>query len=275
MRGVALTPFPNRKPQPRLRRGLSLAGLMLLGVALSGCSGRQQQPGLQLGADTLNVARTALAGDNPKLALNIANAVLKTNPNNFHARLARGDALYLLGDCKSASSDYHKVLRQHPRNADAELGLGRCALPHDPRLASVKFEHAIHDAPDNAVAFNDLGIAEAAQSQFRRASASFRKAMSIDPSLRAAKINLGMSLALGGHPDQAELILGPLARSSKSTSKIRADYATALALAGNIKGAENELHNDMPNAEARAMVSQLARLAQAPATAAPGQVKLN
>lgn len=234
---------------------------MFLGIALNGCSGQQPQPGLKLGANTLNVARTALAGGNPKLALNIANAVLKTNPNNLHAHLARGDAFYLLGDCASASADYHATLRRQPRNANAELGLGRCTLPHDPRLASVEFEHAIHDDPNSAVAFNDLGIAEASQSQFRRASNSFRKALAIDPSMNAAKINLGMSLALGGRPDQAELILGPLAQSANSTPRLRADYATALALTGNIKDAENELHRDMSDAEAKSTIAQLMRLA--------------
>lgn len=275
MKGVAMKLPPIRKPQPRLCRGLNAVGLILLGITLNGCSGQQPQAGLKLGPDTLNVARTALAGGNPKLALNIANAVLKANPNNLHARLARGDAFYLLGDCTSALADYHATLRQQPRNADAELGLGRCALPHDPRLASVKFEHAIHDAPNNAVAFNDLGIAEAVQSQFRRAANSFRKVLALDSSMRAAKINLGMSLALGGHPDRAELILGPLARSANSTPKIRADYATALALAGNINGAENELHHDMPDAEARSMVAQLMRLKVLPTGPSPIPVKSN
>lgn len=275
MKGAAVNLPLIRKPQLRLRWSLNLVGLMLLGIALNGCSGQQPQPGLKLGANTLNVARTALAGGNPKLALNIANAVLKTNPNNLHARLARGDAFYLLGNCTRASADYHAALRQQPGNANAELGLGRCALPRDPRLASVNFEHAIHDAPNNAIAFNDLGIAEAAQSQFRRASNSFRKALTLAPSLRAAKINLGMSLTLGGHPAQAELILGPLARGAKSTPKIRADYATALALTGNITGAETELHHDMPDAEARSIAAQLTQLAVLPTGPFPVPVKSN
>lgn len=257
-----------RKLRPRWRPRPSLAGVILLSIGLGGCSGQPHRPSLKLGTDTLNVARTALAGGNPKLALNIANAVLKTDPGNVHARLTRGDAFYLLGNCLGASAAYRATLRQQPQNTEAELGLGRCALQHDPRSASVSFERAVHDDPKNAIALNDLGISQAEQSQFRRASTSFRKALSLDPSLRAAEINLGMSLALGGRPVQAEMILGPLAQSSDTTPKIRADYATALALSGDIKGSANELHGDMPDAEARSMVARLVRLTPPPAATA-------
>lgn len=246
---------------------------MLLGITLSSCAGTQQQSDLKLGTSTLNVARSALAGDNPRLALNIANAVLKTNPTNLHALLARGDALYLLDDCTRAAAAYRSVLAHRPRNVDAELGLGRCALQRTPRAAAVNFERAIHDDSMNAVAFNDLGIAEAEQSQFSRAIVTFRKSLSLDSSMRAAKINLGMALALGGHPDRAEIILGPLARDPGATPKIRADYATALVLGGNMKGAEDVLNADMPATEARSMVTQLAHLSHPPNNTAPTTTK--
>lgn len=246
-----------------------LAACLLATIALAACSGPRDQAGLRLGANTLNVAGTALAGGNPRLALNIANAVLKTHPGDAQARLTRGDALYMLGDCGAAIRDYRAVLRRAAGNADAEIGLGRCALREHPGNARAYFERAVRDAPKDAVAYNDLGVAQAELSAFGQASASFRQALALDSSMRAAKVNLGMTLALGGHPHEAQQILAPLAHEPGATARIRADYATALARDGDVAGAASVLRTDMTDAAATRMAMQLAALPGAASGPAP------
>jgi Flp pilus assembly protein TadD len=242
-----------------------IAAVSLILGPLAACSSGAPLSAALTGNRTLNIARTALAGGNPQMALTVTNAVLKSNPDDSEALIDRGDAYYLLNDCVSATADFRHALRISPRTATAELGLGRCALPTDPRTAAADFNDATRDAPGDAVAFNDLGIARADQSEFGAAQAAFRSALAIDPSMQAASVNLGMSLALGGNPTQAEIVLGPIARGAGATPLIRADYATSLALAGHPKVANRILIADMPVAEADAMIAQILKLRALPA----------
>lgn len=238
------------------------AGRLLIGAIvgglLAGCATGTPQRTAAIGDRTLNVARSALAGGNPEMALSVTNAVLKSSPNDPEALIDRGDAYYLLKNCGRASADYQHALRSAPHAAMAELGLGRCAMTQNPRIAAAAFERATRDAPGNAEAFNDLGIAQASESEFGAAAASLRQALALDPSLQAAKINLGLALALGGDPAAGETMLGPLVRGPDASPIIRANYATALTLAGHPDAAAKILLVDMPANEADAMVSQLA-----------------
>ncbi len=242
-----------------------LAIVALAALSLAACSA-QRQVAPRIGSNTLNVARTALAGDNPQMALTVTGAVLKSDPGNSEALIDRGDAYYIMNDCARAEADYRHALLTAPRATDAELGLGRCALAHDPRTAAVDFSGAIKDDHSDAAAFNDLGVADAEQSRFVAAATEFKSALTLDPAMRAAAVNLGMSLALGGNPAKAETILGPLARGPGATPKIRTDYAAALALAGHPAAAHRMLLADMPEDEAQSMVAQLVKLGTATAS---------
>lgn len=242
--------------------------VVLLTLILAACAVPMPAKQVEIGNGTLNVARTALAGGNPRMALTVTNAVLKSDPHDVEALIERGDADFSLNDCTGATASYHAALAVAPRAAAAQLGLGRCALQTDPRTAAADFTRATQDAPASFIAFNDLGMAQAEQSNFPAAIAAFRSALAINPSMQAANVNLGMALALGGHPDQAETILGPLARSPASTPMIRADYATALTLAGHSGAALHTLLADMPAVEAQAMVEQMSKLGRLSADAA-------
>lgn len=244
-----------------------LALVALAALSLAACS---VQPHLapRIGSNTLNVARTALAGGDPQMALMVTGAVLKSAPDNSEALIDRGDAYYVMNNCSKAEADYRHALRTDQRATSAELGLGRCALTREPRAAAVDFSRATQDDRSNAAAFNDLGVADAEQSRFAEADREFKTALTLDPAMSAASVNLGMSLALGGEPAKAETILGPLARGPAATPRIRADYATALALAGHLAAAHRVLLADMPEDEAQSMVAQLVKLGAATASSA-------
>jgi Flp pilus assembly protein TadD len=247
-----------------MTRSTHIIGSGLALVALVGCA--TQSPGVQatIGHQTLNVARSALAGGNPRMAVTVSTAVLKSNPSDAEALIDRGDAFFMLQNCAAAVADYRHALNVTPRAAAAELGLGRCALPTDPRTAAAAFARATRDDPSSAAAFSDLGIALADQSNFHAAEAAFHTALALDPSMQAAQVNLGLALALGGQPAQAAVILGPLARSAGADPKVRADYATALTLAGQSSAASVVLTKDMPEAEAATTVSDMLKLGSLP-----------
>jgi Flp pilus assembly protein TadD len=252
-----------------MRRLAQCAPIGLTLMVLAGCA--TQAPGVKatIGHQTLNVARSALAGGNPRMAVTVTTAVLKSNPNDPEALIDRGDAYFMLQNCVDATADYRHALTVTPRATAAELGLGRCALPTDPRAAEAAFGRATRDDPENAVAFNDLGIALADQSDFAAAEQAFQSALVIDPALQAAQVNRGLALALGGQPAQAAVVLGALARSTTATAKIRADYATALVLAGQPADATTVLSKDMPSAEAVTTVADMRKLDTLPTAAAP------
>lgn len=246
-----------------MRRKLVLP--MMAAIVLTGCAGSRQPPTAAIGRQTLNVAYSALAGDNPQMALSITNIILKSDPNDPDSLVARGDAYYLLNDCLHAAADYRHALAVKAEMASAELGLGRCALRQDPRTATGDFARATKDEPGNAAAFNDLGIARAEQGNFVAAIMAFHAALAVDPRLRAARVNLGMALALGGKPGAGAAILGPLAGAPGATPMIRADYATALVLSGRADAARHILLADMPSDAAASAIREMSHLASSAA----------
>jgi Flp pilus assembly protein TadD len=64
--------------------------------------------------------------------------------------------------------------------------------------------------------------------------------------MTAAKVNLGLSLALGGATGRALDILRPLANDPAADGKVRQDLAVALTLAGDAAQAGKVLAADLP-----------------------------
>jgi Flp pilus assembly protein TadD len=59
-------------------------------------------------------------------------------------------------------------------------------------------------ARENAYRANNIGVSKLEQFDFDAAAASFRRALSIDPQLAIARLNLGIALFYGGNPDAAQ-----------------------------------------------------------------------
>jgi Flp pilus assembly protein TadD len=209
----------------------------------------------QVGPDSLNVADAAIAGGNPDMALSVSQSVLQADPNNVDALEHEGDAYYALGRCPASEAAYRLALVQAPKATAAETGLGRCLLKTDPPSAEAAFEAATQDDPGNADAWNDLGIARDLQGNFAGAVDPYQKALVAEPSLTAAEVNLGLSLALSGNGAQALQYLGPLATGQNATPKIREDYAAALVASGRDSEARQVLAVDLPPDQVDAAMS--------------------
>ena len=242
------------------------SAILLLSLSfLAGCAGKPPEQ-IKIGASTLNVATTALAGGDPQMALNVTNAVLKDHPRNVDALVDQGDAYYEMHICQKAIPAYNTALSINPHTAGAEIGLGRCLMNSNPKGAVAAFTAATQDNPQDAKAFNDLGIANDEIGEIPQANQAFRQALAIDPTMRAAKVNYGFSLALGGEPQKAQAILGPLAMAPNATPRIRQDYAAALAIGGNMNQAQAVLTQDMSPADAQALITQFQNMAAQIAT---------
>ena len=218
-----------------------MIGFLLL---LASC-GSQDSPRLGNGEPGLNVARAALSGGTPDVALNVANAILAKEPRNVGAMVTQGDALTLLGHLDEAETSYAKAIAADPDSLDGKIGLGRLRLRSDPAQAQVLFLSVLQREPRNEVALNDLGIAYDLQGEHASAQAAYRRALGADPTMRTAEVNLALSMALSGKASDAVQILQPLASDPDASRRIRHDLAAALAMSGDNEAAARMLSGDM------------------------------
>lgn len=114
---------------------------------------------------------------------------------------------------------------------DLGMALGRRLLHSDPAQAERIFLKVAARSPNNAAALNDLGIARDMLGRRREAQAAYRAALAVSPDLRAASINLALSLALEGDSVGAERAAGRLGASSGTSAAEQADLAAVAALA--------------------------------------------
>src|ERR1700761_5230455 len=80
----------------------------------------------------VDVARAALRGGSPQVALQIVSSVIARHPYNESALIVQGDALTTEGRYDEAQLSYDAILRRHADSIGAELGLARLRLIRDP-----------------------------------------------------------------------------------------------------------------------------------------------
>ena len=248
-------------PRPR-------APVLLLLALLGGCA---TAPG---GADraandpALAVARAALAGGTPALALRDSGAVLLRHPNDAAAMTLQAEALVALGQPAAAEARFRAALTHAPASRNAHLGLGRVLLRRDPQGAAAEFRAVLAAAPADPIALNDLGIARDLRGRHLAAQSAYRAALAARPDLRAAEVNLALSLALSGHAREGVRMLRPLATAG-AAPRVRQDLAAATAMAGDPAAAQAMLAEQMPPAQAAVAARAYAALATAPVAPPP------
>jgi Flp pilus assembly protein TadD len=220
---------------------IALAFLLLL---LSACSGRDGSR-LGTGQPSLAVARAALSSGSPEVAAKVAENILLRNPLDLGALLIRGDALAAAGHSDGALASYTRALTVNSRSTGAKIGLGRLQLATDPRQAELLFLSVLEQEPRHAAALNNLGIAHDLQGDHVRAQDAYRRALGADPTMRAAEVNLALSMALNGRAARAVQILGPLARDESASRRLRHGLAAVLAMAGDKEAARKILAEDL------------------------------
>lgn len=213
----------------RRPRTLLLGAMATLALCVGGCShgGDAGQPRF-----SANVSAALLTAGQPQAALRIADQVLARQPHDPAALVGRGNALYALGQMDAARDAYRAALRHHPDDAAALLGLGRSTLHSDPKGAAAALLAASRLEPDNPFVFNDLGVARDLLKDHLAAQDAYRRAIALNPKADRPRMNLGLSLALSGHPSQAVAMLRAVDPEPAAKPVWRANLAVALALQG-------------------------------------------
>ncbi len=217
---------------------------IVLALALAACSG----PDHSLtgnGPPGLDIARAALAGGSPNIALNVAGGILAKDPGNASALVTQGDAFNSLGRSDDAQASYTKALAADPQSTGAQIGLGRLRLSSDPTQAQLLFLKVLQRDPRNLVALNDLGVSYDLQGKHTAAQKFYREALGSDPTMRAAEVNLALSMAMSEQAPAAVKMLQPLASAPDASPRLRDDYAMALTVAGDKPAAARILGADL------------------------------
>ena len=175
-------------------------------LLLAGCAD-PRQPELSHRQPSLRVADAALASGAPEVALRVADLTLAREPRNLRALIARGDALYAMGEREMARAAYRTAVATDPTAVAAQLGLGRTLVQLDPGAAEAAFLAAIAKEPNNIAALSNLGIARDLQGHHADAQDAYRQALVVAPEATDVKVNLGLSLALSGNKDKAVGVL--------------------------------------------------------------------
>lgn len=142
--------------------------------------------------------------------------------------------LPVLGACAHGSAGLDAQATEPPRadtSAD-RVAMGRLVLTSDPARAAGLFSAALASSPHDAVAMGDLGIALDLQGRHAEAQAAYRRALAVRPDLRAARVNLALSLALDGNADRALDTIAPVGADATAGTVERADIAAVHALVG-------------------------------------------
>jgi Flp pilus assembly protein TadD len=212
------------------------------------------------------IAQAALNAGTPGAALQLADATLKKYPADPDALVHRGLALTELGRLDEARQTLRQAVALQPQNEQALLALGRVLLPVDPVNAEANFEAILKQDDGNAAVLNDLGIARDLQGHHVDAEAAYRAAITAQPNMTAARVNLALCLAIRGQGGDAIRLVEPLANAPEATLKVKQDYAAVLAMAGRREDAQRILSATLsPEEVARALDTlSLARIAPPP-----------
>ena len=232
----------------------------LLGLlGLAACIADKQPATISLG-----LADSALAGGSPQLALNVSQAVLAHNPRDVPALLRQGDAYYALGDNEHASASYARALDIAPKSIPAMLGQCRTALAEDPEQALRRVDRVLAIDPQNRAAHTDRGIAMDLLGQHAAAQGEYRQVIAQGGEVTAAKVDLGLSLAMTNETGEAVQILEPIAASPDASARVRQDLAVALVLNGQVDEAQRVLLTQMSPDQARSAITAYRELRDRP-----------
>lgn len=136
--------------------------------------------------------------------------------------------LPLLGGCASGLAEHDSPAN----NSGERLVKARMLLRTDPAQAAQLLSATVASSPHDPVALGDLGIALDLLGKHADAQAAYRQALAVKPDLRAARVNLALSLALDGHADGALETIAVIGPAATSSPVELADVAAVHALAG-------------------------------------------
>lgn len=217
----------------------------MLTLALGGCLDTDNKPKLSvvetpppdlLGAkdiDDAMLVRIARAIEQPGTA-GVSESryrqLAQEQPGAASPRIGLAQTLKQKRDFDGARAALREALTLEPRNVDAWVELAQVDLAQEkPAEAMATLDTGLAAAPGELRLLNAKGVVLDRDGQHREAQALYRQALRGQPKNQMVRHNLGRSLALDGHAQEAIAILRPLTREPDAPPTARQSLALAMA----------------------------------------------
>lgn len=198
----------------------SFLAVVVIPLALAACAGQGgtagQDPAVpqQASDSTLNVAQAAMKGNNPGVALHVANIILARHPHDVKALVMKSRALYQSGRVSEALSAARLAVNEAPSDVEARLALGRALDSTDPKGACAQFSHVLSRQPDDLTTLIDAGVCDMQVGQAKRSVRLLDHAVALFPKSRTARLDDMMALGMTGDYAQANQVGLPLRKGA-------------------------------------------------------------
>ncbi len=169
----------------------------------------------------LRLARTLLAQDNAKPALQIIEQWIKLHPDDILARRALADAYARTGNFPSARAAYETLLKAAPDDADVMNNLANVLLRLDDAGAVKMAEQARAKEPNNPDIIDTLGWAHFKNGNTDRALSLLRDARLRNPGSPDIRYHLAAVLAKTGRKAEAREELETALKSGRDFEQAR------------------------------------------------------
>jgi putative PEP-CTERM system TPR-repeat lipoprotein len=147
-----------------------------------------------------------------------------------------------VGKIDSGLQHITQAFRQRPSDGRLGAALVMLHIQRGQALEAVGVAEALLRASKQAApAYNLLGVAKAAANDHKGARAAYEKALSLDPKLDAARLNLGKLETADGHADAARQQFALLIKRNPRHSQAQFELARTDAAAGNLGAAIERL----------------------------------
>lgn len=196
---------------------------------------------------TLRMAEATRQGGDLGTAVNLYQQVLKRHPDNQAARLGLAETQLAAGEPERARLTYAEAAQRTPNSVEPLLGLARIAVMKRELTAAETYyvqAQPLADTKDIRALYG-LGVTRDMQGRHQEAQELYRRALAQQPENSAVRSNLGLSLALSGDPRQAVNMLLEIATAPSAPPQARQNLALAYGLLGNMEAAETVLANDL------------------------------
>lgn len=155
-------------------------------------------------ATHLNIARLDIREGDMTAASEQLQAALETDSDNLAATLGMAAVAQSKNDAAAAERWLTKAAQEHPDSAQASLALVQFYLMgRDFGTAGAQAEGIVERAPENAVAWNMLGLARLGTGELAGARDAFNSAVERSPRTLSYRLNLARVHALQREPDEA------------------------------------------------------------------------
>lgn len=276
--GTAQATNGNRRHAPVT---VAVAAVLVLGLAGCANSPTPQEPAVKEPtgdlARRMEIARTVMAGGNPREAARLYERILRNYSENVgedhpeigRVRLERGRALLAAGATYEAIAAFEAIQDRDAYSSAAHAGLGRAYVQlRRPGLALNHFEEALEADPNAVDAINGKGVALAMQGRLEAARDSFTRAVEKEVGFIDARSNEALTYALEGQTERAIEILETLSGRDDAPARIRQNLALVYGLAGRRADAQRLLLQDFGT---EAVKSNLAFYAMLRGLDSPGE----